>query len=63
VEIKPYVEEVDATRINQWIQQMEVYLNMYEVIGKQNISFSQLNLEGHALAWWESDVVIRALGN
>jgi hypothetical protein len=42
---------------------MEVYFNMHEVNGKQNIDFSLLNPEGHVLAWWESDVVRRALGN
>jgi hypothetical protein len=42
---------------------MEVYFNMHEVTGKQNIYFAWLKLEGHALAWWESDAVGRALGN
>jgi hypothetical protein len=49
--------------MNQWLQQMEVYFNVHEVTGKQKIAFSQLKLEGHALAWWESDAVGRELGN
>jgi len=63
VDIKPYAEEVDVVRINQWLQWMEVYFNMHEVIGKQKIYFFQLKLEDHALAWWESDAVSRELGN
>jgi hypothetical protein len=51
VDIKPYAEEVDFVRINQWLQWMEVYFNMHEVIGKQKIYFFQLKLEDHALAW------------
>jgi hypothetical protein len=63
VDIKPYTREVDVIKLNQWMQQMEVYFSMHEVTGKQNIVFSWLKLEGHALAWWESDAVSRALGN
>jgi hypothetical protein len=63
VDIKPYVGEVYAIRMNQWLQQMEVYFSVHEVTGKQNIYFSQLNLEGHALEWWESDRVSILLGN
>jgi hypothetical protein len=49
-----YVREVDAIRLNQWLQQMEFYYNVHELIGKQNIYFARLKLEIHALAWWES---------
>jgi hypothetical protein len=62
VEIKPYTGEVDVIRLNQWLQKMEVYFNMHEVTGKKKIYFSRLKLEGHALTWWESDAVSRALG-
>jgi hypothetical protein len=63
VDIKPYAREVYVIRLNQWLQQMEVYFNVHKITGKQNISFAQLNIEGRALAWWESDAVIRLLGN
>ena len=63
VDIKPYVGEVDPIELNHWIQKLDVYFNMYEVIGKQNILFSQLNLEIHALAWWESDAIRKELEN
>lgn len=63
VDIKPYVGEVDAIKLNQWLQQMEVYFNIHEVAGKQRIAFEKLKLEGHALAWWESDAACRALEN
>ena len=36
---------------------------MHEVVKKQKIAFSQWKLEGHALAWWESDAMGRALEN
>jgi hypothetical protein len=42
---------------------MELYFNVHEVTGKQNIFFLELKLEGHALTWWESDAVSRAIGN
>jgi hypothetical protein len=63
VEIKPYAGEVDAIRLNQWLQWMQVYFNVHEVTKKQKIVFSWLKLEGHALTWWESDAVNRELGN
>jgi hypothetical protein len=63
VDIKPYTRELDAIRMNQWIHHMEVYFSVYEVTTKQNISFARLKLEVHALTWWESDAVSRALGN
>jgi hypothetical protein len=31
VDIKPYVGEVDAIKLNQWLQQMEVYFSVHEV--------------------------------
>lgn len=45
------------------LQQMEVYFNINDVTGKKRITFYQLKLERHALAWWESDVTCRALEN
>jgi hypothetical protein len=36
---------------------------VHKVTGKKNIAFAWLKLEGHALAWWESDAVGRALEN
>jgi hypothetical protein len=41
---------------------MDVYFNVHEVDKKQKIVFAWLNLEGHALTWWESDA-IRSLVN
>ena len=50
VDIKPYVGEVDVIKMKQWLQQVELYLSVHEVIARQIILFRQLNLEGHALA-------------
>jgi hypothetical protein len=54
---------VDAIKMNQCLQQIEVYFNVHKITRKQNIYFVQLKLEGHALTWWESDAVRKALGN
>jgi hypothetical protein len=50
-------------KLNQWLQQLEVYFSVHEVSGAQRISFAHLKLEGHALTWWESDAIARRLGN
>jgi hypothetical protein len=42
---------------------MQVYFSVHKVTRKQNIAFDQLNIKGHALIWWESYPVSRALGN
>jgi hypothetical protein len=55
--------EIDALKLNQWLQYLEVYFSVHEVSEAQRISFSHLKLEGHALTWWESDVIARRLGN
>jgi hypothetical protein len=34
VDIKPYVGEVDAIKLNQWLQQMDMYISVHEVSGK-----------------------------
>jgi hypothetical protein len=33
-DIKPYVGEVDAIKLNQWLQQMDMYISVHEVSGK-----------------------------
>jgi hypothetical protein len=40
VDIKPYVGEVDAIKLNQWLQQMEVYFSVHEVTRKKKIAFA-----------------------
>jgi len=55
--IKPYVDEIDALKLNQWLQHLEVYFSVHEVSGAQIISFTYLMLEGHALTWWENDAI------
>jgi hypothetical protein len=42
---------------------MEVYFSVHEVTRKKKISFFWLKLEGHALAWLESDAARQSTEN
>jgi hypothetical protein len=53
VYIKTYQGEIDALKMNHWLQQLEVYFSIHHIDEEKNISFSMLKLEGHALTWWE----------
>jgi hypothetical protein len=40
VDIKPYQGEIDIVKLNQWLEQLEVYFNVYSYIEEEtNISF------------------------
>jgi hypothetical protein len=40
--------------MNHWLKGLEVYFSIHHILDEvKNISFSRLNLEGHALAWLE----------
>jgi hypothetical protein len=54
VDIIPYQGEIDALKLNHWLQQLEVYFSIHHVDEGHKISFSRLKLEGHTLTWWES---------
>ena len=56
VDINPYQCDIDALKMNHWLQQLEIYFNFHHIYEKKNISFSRLNLEGHDLTWWESHI-------
>jgi hypothetical protein len=49
VDIKPYQGEIDAVKLNHWLQQLEVYFSVHHIDEEKKISFSRLKLEGHAL--------------
>jgi hypothetical protein len=49
VEINPYQGEINALKLNHWLQQIEVYFSVHHIDEGKNISFSKLKLEGHAL--------------
>jgi hypothetical protein len=40
VDIKPYQGEIDVVKLNQWLQQLEVYFNVHNIGEEKNISFS-----------------------
>jgi hypothetical protein len=52
VYINPYQGEIDALKLNHWLQQIEVYFSFHHIDEKQKISFARLKLECHALTWW-----------
>jgi hypothetical protein len=54
VDINPYQGEIDALKLNHWLQQLEVYFSVHHIDEGKKISFARLKLEGHALTWWES---------
>jgi hypothetical protein len=53
VDINPYQGEIDALKLNHWLQQLEVYFSIHHIDEEKKISFARLKLEGHALTWWE----------
>jgi len=53
VNIKPYHSEINALKLNHWLQQLEVYFSNHRIEEGQKISFALLKLDGHALTWWE----------
>jgi hypothetical protein len=46
VEIKSYQGHIDALKLNQLLQKIEVYFNIHHIEEEQKISFSRLKLEG-----------------
>lgn len=54
VDIKPYHSDIDALKLNHRLKQLEVSSSIHQIAEEQKISFAQLKLEVHALAWWES---------
>jgi hypothetical protein len=52
--INPYQGEIDALKLNHWLQQLKVYFNVHNIDEELKILFSQFQLQGHALTWWES---------
>jgi hypothetical protein len=52
--IKAYVNDIDSLKLNQWLQQLEVYFKVHEICEDQIIFFARLKLEGHMLTWSEN---------
>jgi len=44
----PYEGEADGLKLNHWLQQLEVYLNMCNPCDKHKIDFSILKIKCHA---------------
>jgi hypothetical protein len=52
VDINPYqLGDIDALKLNHWLQQLEVYFSICRIDEEKNISFARLKLEGHDLTW------------
>lgn len=43
--INPYHGEIDALKLNHWLQQLEFYFGFHQINEGQNISFVELKLE------------------
>ena len=48
-DFEPYVVDIFTLKFNQWLQQLDVYLSLHAISEEKIISFTWLNLEGHAL--------------
>jgi hypothetical protein len=46
VDVNPYQAEIDALKLNHWLQQPKVYFNIHHIDEEKKISFSRLKLEG-----------------
>jgi hypothetical protein len=53
VDINPYQGEINALKLNHWLQQLEVYFSIHHKDEEHKILFTRLKLEGYALTWWE----------
>jgi len=53
-DIKSYQGEIDALKVNHYLQQLEFYFSFHHIKEEQKISFAWIKLEGHSLTWWES---------
>jgi hypothetical protein len=53
VDIKPYQGDIDALKPNHWLQIWKFIFNVHPIDEGENITFSRLKLESHALSWWE----------
>ena len=62
VDIKLYYCEIDALKLNHWLQQLEAYFSVYHIGEEHRISFDGLKLKGHVLSWWESHTKTLRLG-
>jgi len=49
VDIDPYQGEINVVKLNNYLQQVEVYFSVHNIDEEQRILFSRLKLEGHAL--------------
>jgi hypothetical protein len=53
VDIKPYQDDIEALKLNHWLQQPEFYFSIHHIDEEHTISFYRLKLKGHDLTWWE----------
>lgn len=49
VKVKIYQGEINALKLNHWLQQLEVYFNVHHIVEEYWIPFSILKLKGLAL--------------
>jgi hypothetical protein len=54
VDIRPHQGDINAEKLNNWLQQLEFYFSVHNIDEEMKISFSLLKLEVHASTLWES---------
>jgi hypothetical protein len=52
VETRPYDDQMDHSRLSNWLRQLEDYFNSYRFTYAKNIYFSQLEMEVYASLLW-----------
>ncbi|CAL2237497.1 unnamed protein product [Prunus armeniaca] len=54
IDIPAYDGEINAEKLDNWIDQLETYYTIYEYNNRQRINFAMLKLTNHALTWWKA---------
>lgn len=53
VYIKPYQGDINALKLNHWLQDLDVYFSVYNIEEEIKISCAYLKLKDHVLIWWK----------
>jgi hypothetical protein len=61
IDIKPYVSKINALKLNNLLQLMDIYFSVHEVNITHRIYFTHLKLEGNALNWWKIIVIAQII--
>uniref|UniRef100_A0A6V7QVL6 Retrotransposon gag domain-containing protein n=1 Tax=Ananas comosus var. bracteatus TaxID=296719 RepID=A0A6V7QVL6_ANACO len=54
IEIPNYDGAVDAEKLDAWLDQLEMYFDLYNYSNAEKVTFAKLKLVGYALTWWKA---------